>query len=135
MASKEVPPRPPFSALPLDPAGPPGNAWGLYGKDDVLGALNTLTPAVVAAAAAEIKTGERVSLDWPLNKPSHPSFGRPPFKQTIRSRKDAEGIERTVNDDHLDFNTQCSTQWDGFRHYGEPRPLAAAPRWAALTRP
>lgn len=36
----------------------------------------------------------------------------------MNSRKDAEGHERTVNDDALDFNTQCSTQWDGFRHYG-----------------
>jgi len=110
--------RPPFSSLPLDPKGPPGNAWGLYGKDDALGALNMLTPAVVAAAAAEIRTGERVSLDWPTNKPSHPSFGRPPFKCHMKVRKDESGNERTVNDDHLDFNTQCSTQWDGCRHYG-----------------
>ncbi len=119
MPAHQLPPRPPFSALPLDPHGPAGNAWGLYGKDDVLGALNTLTPAAVVSAASEIKTGERVSLDWHLNKPSYPSFDRAPFKRTIRSRKDAEGGESTVNDDHLEFNTQCSTQWDGFRHYGE----------------
>jgi hypothetical protein len=28
------------------------------------------------------------------------------------------GDKRTVNDDHLEFNTQGSSQWDGFRHYG-----------------
>ncbi|CAK7204195.1 hypothetical protein SEUCBS139899_006949 [Sporothrix eucalyptigena] len=107
--------RPPFDALPLDPNGPPGNAWGLYGKDDQFGALNLLTPDVVAAAAAaEIRTGERVSLDWVLTKPSRPSFGRPPF--VWKMLPNAEGL--TINDDELAFNTQCSSQWDGFRHFG-----------------
>lgn len=80
-----------------------------------------LTPKVVAAAALEIKTGERVSLDWSLTKPSHPSFGRAPFKHTMTTRKDAQGNDRTANDDSLEFNTQCSSQWDGFRHYGYSR--------------
>lgn len=111
-----MPSRPPFSALPLDPHGPPGNAWGLYGECDRLGALNLLTPEVVAEAAREIRTGQRVSLDWPLNKPSHPSFDRDPFAWQLRNRGG-----RTVNDDHLTFNTQCSSQWDGFRHYGKIR--------------
>lgn len=112
--------RPSFSSLPLDPSGPPGNAWGLYGDKDQLGALNLLTPARVAAAASEeIRTGERVSLDWPLNKPSHPSYERPPFEVTRKVKKTPEGTDRIVNDDHLSFNTQCSSQWDGFRHFGE----------------
>lgn len=121
MAAYSTPPkRPSFSTLPLLPEGPPGNAWGLYGQDDKLGALNMLTPAVVAAAAREeIRTGERVSLDWPLNKPSHPSFDRPSFGWQLQNRRTPEGIPRTVNDDALEFNTQCSSQWDGFRHYGE----------------
>lgn len=114
-----LPARPPFDSLPLDCNGPPGNAWGLYGASDCLGALNMLTPAVVAAAARqEIQTGERVSLDWPLDKPSHPSFGRPPLTWTRIVRRDADGRARTVNDDCLSFNTQGSSQWDGFRHYG-----------------
>lgn len=117
--SSSLPPRPPFSSLPLDPNGPPGNAWGLYGKDDRLGALNLLTPAIVAAAAAsEIKTGERVSLDWSLNNPSQPSFDRTPFESKLVNRAHPSGEKRTVNDDILHFNTQCSSQWDGFRHYG-----------------
>lgn len=109
------PPRPPFDALPLDPSGPPGNAWGLYGADDVLGALNLLTPEVVARAARdEIQTGERVSLDWHLTKPSHPSFDRPSFSW----RMNTNPLGLNINDDHLSFNTQCSSQWDGFRHFG-----------------
>ncbi|OHW98004.1 putative cyclase [Colletotrichum incanum] len=119
MPSSDTHPRPPFSSLPLDPNGPPGNAWGLYGKDDRLGALNLLTPAVVAAAAAsEIRTGDRVSLDWSLNNPSQPSFGRAPFESKLVNRAHPSGDKRTVNDDILHFNTQCSSQWDGFRHYG-----------------
>lgn len=109
------PPRPPFDALPLDKSGPPGNAWGLYGADDVLGALNQLTPAVVARAAREeIQTGERVSLDWHLNKPSHPSFDRPSFAWAMHRHP----LGLNINDDHVNFNTQCSSQWDGFRHFG-----------------
>lgn len=112
------PSRPPFTSLPLDKNGPPGNAWGLYGPTDELGALNMLTPSVVKAAAQEIQTGDRVSLDWYLNLPSHPSFSRPSFSWKMKNKTHPNGTKRTVNDDHLDFNTQCSTQWDGFRHYG-----------------
>jgi hypothetical protein len=110
--------RPPYSDLKLDPNGPPGNAWGLYGPNDELGALNMITPATVKAAAQEIQTGERVSLDWYLNLPSHPSFGRPPFGWKLENRRHPNGTKRTVNDDELHINTQSSSQWDGFRHYG-----------------
>lgn len=110
-----VRPHPPFSSLPLDSNGPPGNAWGRFGVTDQLGMLNLLTPAVVAAAAKEIISGVRISLDWPLNKPSHPSYGRDPCIHEIKQRG---GPDRVVNDDILTFNTQSSTQWDGFRHYG-----------------
>ncbi|MCJ1285523.1 hypothetical protein MMC26_004863 [Xylographa opegraphella] len=106
---------PPFTSLPLDPNGPPGNAWGLFGATDELGMLNLLTPAVVVAAAQEIKSGVRISLDWPLNRPTRPSYGRAPLQHEIR-RRGREG--RPVNDDIVSFNTQSSSQWDGFRHYG-----------------
>ena len=81
--------------------------------------LNLLTPAVVARAAQEIKTGLRVSLDWPLNKPLYPSFGRAAFKHNIINRaKDGGDALRCVNDDWVGFNTQAGSQWDGFRHCG-----------------
>lgn len=105
--------RPPFSALPLDKDGPPGNAWGLYGSADELGALNLLTPAVVKQAASEIQLGERVSLDWYLDLPTYPSFNRPGFKWRLHNK-----APRSVNDDFIDINTQSSSQWDGLRHYG-----------------
>jgi hypothetical protein len=83
--------------------------------------LNLLTPRVVAAAAQEeIQSGERVSLDWPLNKPLHPSYKRVAFHHEVVNRaKDGEDGLRVVNDDVLSFNTQSSSQWDGFRHYGK----------------
>ena len=67
---------PRFDDLPPDKLGPPGNAWGLWGPNDKLGRLNLITPETVAAVATEIKEGIRISLDWPLNKPSFPTFDR-----------------------------------------------------------
>lgn len=112
-------PAPPFASLPLDPTGPRGNAWSRFGTTDTLGMLNLLTPSVVARAAQEIKAGIRVSLDWPLNKPAYPSYGREAFKHELinRPKKGGEGI-RCVNDDWIGFNTQAGSQWDGFRHFG-----------------
>jgi len=56
-------PYPDLASLPIDKNGPRGNAWGLWGPDDQLGTLNHLTDERVRAAAAEeIRTGERVSL-------------------------------------------------------------------------
>ncbi|PYH36995.1 uncharacterized protein BO87DRAFT_423329 [Aspergillus neoniger CBS 115656] len=106
---------PTFDNLPLDPNGPPGNAWGLFGPaNNDLGMLNLLTPETVRQAATEeIRDGVRISLDLPLNRVRHSSFNRKPFVQELINK-----APRFVNDDVLTFNTQTSTQWDGFRHYG-----------------
>ncbi|KAI7767138.1 hypothetical protein LZL87_009540 [Fusarium oxysporum] len=105
-------PKPSFKSLPLRKDGPPGNAWGLFGDNDECGMLNLLTPEIIAKAASEIRDGVRVSTDWPLNRMSRPCFGRAPFKHEITTK-----TPRAVNDDTLTFNTQSSSQWDGFRHY------------------
>ena len=108
-----MPNRPSFDALPLYKDGPKGNAWGLFGQDDECGMLNLLTPENTTNAAREIVDGTRVSTDWPLNSMSPPCFGRRPLIHTLK-----EKAPRTVNDDELTFNTQSSSQWDGFRHFG-----------------
>lgn len=107
---------PTFDELPVDKSGPPGNAWGLWGKDDELGMLNLITPEVVAAAASEIKDGFRISLDLRLDQPSHPAFDRQRFHHEILNK-----YPMVMNDDAIHINTQSSTQWDGFRHYGYQR--------------
>ncbi|KAL4861923.1 hypothetical protein BDV12DRAFT_203534 [Aspergillus spectabilis] len=104
--------RPPFTSLPLRPNDPPFSAWGLYGADDQLGALNLLTPERTVAAATEIRTGVRVSMDPPVNRLVVPTHGRSPLQQTIFQR----GEDRPVHDDWVAFNTQIGPQWDGFRH-------------------
>jgi len=105
--------RPNFDALPLRKGDPPYSAWGLYGMDDEKGTLNLLTPEVVAEAAKEVKTGVRIGLDLPVNYIAEPSHGR---------RKLTHKVIRfpnlAIHDDEVVLNTQISTQWDGFRHYG-----------------
>jgi hypothetical protein len=113
MLEADLPPFPPFNALTLDSTGPKGSAWGLFGANNSLGMLNLLTPSTITAAAQEIRDGTRISLDWTLDKPSMPAFGQQAFKHT-RVRK----APKYVTDDILEFNTQCSSQWDGLKHYG-----------------
>jgi hypothetical protein len=105
--------KPRFEELPLQRPGHIGNAWGMFGDDDELGMLNLLTPETTRDAAQEIVDGIRISIDLPLDKFNLPAFGRQPFHQKIYHK-----APRTVNDDILTFNTQSSSQWDGFRHFG-----------------
>lgn len=104
---------PSFENLPLRKDGPRGNAWGLFGENDECGMLNLLTPETTRAAIQEVQHGIRISTDLPLDFMSKPCFGRVPFQQNIKNK-----APRSVNDDSLQFNTQSSSQWDGFRHYG-----------------
>ncbi|KAL1955775.1 hypothetical protein VTO42DRAFT_8095 [Malbranchea cinnamomea] len=97
--------------LPSIPNAPEGAAW-VWGKDDQIGRLNLLTPSRVKAAAAEIKTGEIVPLDLPLNVPEQPGFGREKFVHKIKPL-----VEGVAYDDTYELNTQSGTQWDGFRHF------------------
>ncbi|WWC95059.1 hypothetical protein V866_001911 [Kwoniella sp. B9012] len=89
--------------------GPPYNAWGVYGADDQLGRLNLINEQAVKRGRDSIKHGICVNLNLPLaGQPLNPA----------RKGLEHEIIHRThCNDDHVSFNTQASTQWDGFRHY------------------
>ena len=104
---------PQFDELPVTPGAPPRSAWGLWGKDDELGTLNLLTPERVAAAAQLVRRGKRFALNWQLELPSPPLFGRETLQHIIKRRRPF------VNDDvYLAYNPQSSSQWDGFTHYG-----------------
>jgi len=113
--SQQGPPVP-FSSLPLSKTHEAAklNAWGAYGDKDERGFLNRQTDAVVAAAASEIKTGTRVSLNAALDfQGDRPLFGRQVFQKDVYQKK-----PRIVHDDTWHFNTQSSSQWDGLRHFG-----------------
>lgn len=105
----------------------PGYAWGIWDdgdQKDVLGTLNLLTPEVVRAAYSECKDGISVSLNWPLGAIKTPGFGRKGLVHKVTSfigtPVDAHGY-----DDELEFNTQCSSQWDSLCHFHH-QPSAAA---------
>jgi len=103
------------SALPHIAGTPKDNAW-FWGGHDELGRLNLLTPErIVKATQENVKTGESVSLDLPLNVPSPAFFGRKGLKHRIKT------IAPGAFDDELAFNTQSSSQWDGFRHFAHPK--------------
>ncbi|KAJ7581048.1 hypothetical protein C8J56DRAFT_958929 [Mycena floridula] len=108
----------PFSKLPTFDELPkfkdlPGCAWETWGKDDQLGTVNLLTDEVVKRAASEeIILGKSVSLNWPINLPTKPMFGRKAPEVLMKQKG------YTVRDDEIHINTQSGTQWDGMRHFG-----------------
>jgi len=110
---------PSLSLLPFREGDPDGAIWGFYehisnappGHKDELGALNLLTPSrILKAAQNEIEYGRVCSLNWPLQKPHS---ARRPFEHNV-----FRWPGRFVIDDQISMNTQCSSQWDGFRHWG-----------------
>lgn len=115
MASVTVPD---FDDLPIVEGQPKGCAWGIFDKDgkkDVYGTLNFLTPEVVAAAAAEVKDGVSISLNWPLNgiKFPFPHRQAPVHRHFTLSEL---GMGAHGFDDEIQFNTQFSSQWDSLCH-------------------
>lgn len=108
---------PSYDELPVTPDGPPGSSWGVWGEigTDVLGCLNLLTPERVVRAASLIRRGAVYGLNLDATLPSPPLFGRPPFTHEVI------GPLGGSHDDLLhNWNTQSSTQWDGFRHVAHP---------------
>ncbi|KAL3481296.1 putative cyclase-domain-containing protein [Aspergillus californicus] len=105
-------PIPDFNDLPLRAGDPPHSAWGLW-KNPALGALNHLTDDVVLRAVQEeIRTGERVTVNLPLDAVKPALLGRINFEQKLINK-----APRVINDDIVTFNTQTSAQWDSFRHF------------------
>ncbi|KAF9460905.1 putative cyclase-domain-containing protein [Collybia nuda] len=93
----------------------PGCAWSVWGENDELGTVNLLTDEVVQRASREeIRTGKAVSLNWALNFPDKPMFGRKSPEVHMKVREPT----RITRDDEIHMNTQSGTQWDGLRHFG-----------------
>jgi kynurenine formamidase len=101
----------PFDELPQLGTSGLRHAWDVFGRTDEVGTLNRITPAVAAAAAALVRTGERISLDLPITIPDPPMFERQPVRHVVYE------LDRNTWDDRLDgLQLQGSTQWDSLRH-------------------
>lgn len=108
---------PSYDELPVHADAPPGSSWGLWGDigTDVLGCLNLLTPERVARAASSIERGVVFGLNLDVTLPSPPLFERPPLRHEVIGR-----IGGSHDDLLHEWNTQSSSQWDGFRHVAHP---------------
>jgi len=108
---------PDFDSLPPVENMPQGCAWGIFdndGKKDHLGCLNLLTPKVVQEAYKEARDGVSISLNWPIGALRSPFFGRKGIRHKVISY---QGAGLHAIDDEIEFNTQCSSQWDSLVHY------------------
>lgn len=89
--------------------------WQPLGTDR-LGCLNLLTAERTAAAARAVERGAVFALNWSMGLPDPPLFSRARYEHTVTGSDVSVG-----HDDVLDrWNTQSSSQWDGFRHIRNP---------------
>ncbi len=91
------------------------NAWNVWGDRNVFGCLNHLSPERVARASRLVTGGLVFPLNLALELPDPPLFGR------ARARHEIQRRSPVFQDDLLhNWNTQVSSQWDGFRHVRFP---------------
>ncbi|MEY2420728.1 MAG: hypothetical protein QOI95_795 [Acidimicrobiaceae bacterium] len=90
---------------------PAGSTWGLWPGREVLGCLNRITPERRRRAAGLVTTGDVFALDLDPELPDPPLFGR------SRMHREVTWLGDVGHDEILSgYNTQSSSQWDGFRH-------------------
>ena len=107
---------PSYRDLPEPAGAPPKGSWYVWGRNDVFGCLNLLTPERVADAAKLVRRGAVFALNWSMGLPDPPLFRRARFTHEITGTATS-----TSHDDVLHgWNTQSSSQWDGFRHIRNP---------------
>ncbi|ETS83644.1 hypothetical protein PFICI_05520 [Pestalotiopsis fici W106-1] len=116
---------PDFDSLPAVEGMPKGCAWGVFDKDgekDTLGCLNLLTPERIRAAYTEARDGVSISLNASLDLIKAAGGPRAPTTHRVLSWAEDIAPEAcaglVVHDDEVSFNTQASSQWDGFCHVG-----------------
>ncbi len=105
---------PTYDQLPAMAGRPERHSWGVFGSTDVLGCLNLLTRERVVEAARLVRSGKVFPLNWEMEIPDPPLFNRQPPAHHILSFGDWE------DDEIANWNTQASSQWDGFRHVRAP---------------
>jgi kynurenine formamidase len=93
--------------------GPKGSSWGVWPGREVLGCLNRITPERRVRAAGLVEHGDVYPLDLDPEIPDPPLFDR------ARLQREVTWLGEIGHDEILsNYNTQASTQWDGFRHIG-----------------
>lgn len=108
-------PLPSYDELPVASDAPKGSSWGLWGPSDTFGCLNLLTPERVTAGVACATRGAVFNLNFDMELPSPPLFNRRAFEHVVHD------FPLGGHDDELvGWNTQSSSQWDGFRHMMHP---------------
>ena len=107
---------PSYDDLPIRAGLPPGSSWGVWGDGDVLGCLNLLTPDRVRAGVDAVRDGVTFALNLELELPDPPLFGRSAFVHDVAWLRNQAGHDDSLSQ----FNTQSSSQWDGFRHIRHP---------------
>jgi kynurenine formamidase len=99
--------------------------WGKWGPDDQIGALNSVTPARVAAAAALVRRGQVFSLSLPFDMkgPQTGAFGRvnPIHLMTADGGDSHTGTQDEYPeirwaDDALFLGIHSATHWDALAH-------------------
>ncbi len=109
---------PSYAELPVRAGAPAGSSWGLWGDDDRFGCLNLLTAERAAAAVRLVERGAVFALNAEIDVVDPPLFARQALTHTVTGEDDPEALS---HDDVLDgWNTQASSQWDGFRHVPHP---------------
>jgi kynurenine formamidase len=109
--------------------------WGRWGPDDELGALNLLTPARVAAAAALVRGGHTVTMSQPLDTRRSPANPMPadhhmtllgdtaPGADPLQFIKDYVGADYH-NDGHSHIDALCHVAYRGALYNDRPEDSA-----------
>ena len=91
-------------------------AWGLFGEGDRLGCLNLMTPEKAVEAARLVHAGAVFPLDAALDEFDPPLFTRPRIAHEVAGWPGGNSFDDRITM----FNTQSSSQWDGFMHMRDP---------------
>lgn len=103
---------PSYADLPVRAGAPRGSAWGVWGDDDTLGCWNTVDAAATRRGLAAATRGEAHALTIDDDPHLTRASGRTPPVHEVRE----VGGGIALDDVLAEYNTQGSTQWDGFRH-------------------
>lgn len=107
---------PRYDDLPVTEGMPAGSSWGLWGATDYFGALNLADAEALARGGESVVSGEVFALNWNMELPDPPLFNRASFTHEVTWLDGESGHDDTLHN----WNTQSSSQWDGFRHIRHP---------------